>query len=68
MRSEIVEGLKAYAEENYSNGFSFFVECYGKEEWTDFVDGVESLEDGLEKMKALAEAKAIQATEVGGEW
>ncbi len=33
----VIEKAKAFAEENYNNGFDFYVECYDQEQWVEKV-------------------------------
>lgn len=70
---EIVEYLKALAEKNYDKGWDFFVECYGKKEWADFM--VNEYHNIATKAEALKEAKFLvkmykekESNQCSGEW
>ena len=66
----VIEKAKAFAEENYDNGFDLFVECYEQEQWVEEV----SREDGTlmtwaevkKNMKDYAELKAVQRADIRG--
>ena len=38
---QLIEKAKAYAEANYTKGMDTFVECYGDDEWREFLRGDE---------------------------
>jgi hypothetical protein len=57
---EIVAHLKILSEANYNNGWDFFVECYGDDEWQDFMACRYSIEAPITtKAKAIAKAKYL---------
>jgi len=58
----VIEKAKAFAEENYNNGFDFYVECYEQEQWVQEV----SREDGTlmtwsEVKKSMKESVDLRA-------
>jgi hypothetical protein len=57
---EIVAYLKALSELNYEKGWDFFVECYGQDDWQDFMVCRHSIESPITtKAGAIAKAKYL---------
>lgn len=57
---EIVTYLKALSKLNYERGWDFFVECYGKDEWQDFMVCRHSIEPAITtKKQAIDKAKYL---------
>jgi hypothetical protein len=57
---EIVAYLKALSELNYKKGWDFFVECYGEDEWQDFMVCRHSIEPAITtKKQAIDKAKYL---------
>ena len=70
-RWDVVIGkAKAYAEDNYSNGMDFYVECYDQEQWVEEV----SREDGTlmtwrevkKEMKEFSQLRSDHIADVRG--
>ena len=38
-QSDLIKKCKDYAKSNYSKGYDTFVECYGNDEWVEFLSG-----------------------------
>jgi hypothetical protein len=57
---EIVAYLKVLSEANYNKGWDFFVECYGQDEWQDFMVCRYSIEPAITtKKQAIDKAKYL---------
>ena len=68
-KSNWIEQLKNLAEENYNKGYGYqvYVECYTKDDWEKFIDGLESWEECLDIFYTIADIRTEQCQEAQNE-
>ena len=68
-KSNWIEQLKNLAEENYNKGYGYqvYVECYTKDDWEKFIDGLESWEECLDIFYTIADIRTEQCNSTQNE-
>ena len=59
----MINELKKYAEDNYAKGFDVFVECYGDDEWNEFIAEWKTLAACKKEMRDTVKFRKEMANE-----
>ena len=64
----VIEKAQKLAEDNYLNGMDAFVECYGRDEWVDFVTDFDGEIMGWGEVKRLMKLVADASIDRRENW
>lgn len=60
---KLVAACEAHACDHYEEGYDVFVECYGDEEWSGFLEGITSLPKAKIAMASLVRRRNDRMSE-----